>query len=152
MLLFSEHVNNICKKALKASNKISIFLSATNGLNTGNCVNLYKALIRPHLEYAFAVWASIKESNFSKIERINRIALLKATGCLNSTPTAAFKVITNTIPIRLRLQELLATEYIRLLRKNDNHPLKAIALGEQHLLNSFNPQLILPSQMMHCDV
>ena len=40
MLLFSEHVNNICKKALKALNKISISLSATNGLNTGNCINL----------------------------------------------------------------------------------------------------------------
>ena len=101
-----------------------------------------------HLQYGHPS----KKSNFSKIERIHRIALLKPTGCLNSTPTAALEVITNTIPIRLRLQELLATEYVRLLRKNDNHPLKVIALGEQHLLNSSNPQLVLPSQMMHCAI
>ena len=94
----------------------------------------------------------MKESNVSKIERIHRIALLKATGCLNSSPTAALEVITNTIPIRLRIQELLATEYIRLLRKNDNHTLRVIALGEQHLLNSSNHQFILPSQMMHCAI
>ena len=30
--------------------------------------------------------------------------------------------------------------------------LKVIALGEQHLLNSSNPQLILPSQLMHCAI
>ena len=38
MLLFSEHVNIICKKAPKALNKTSIFLLATNGLNTGKCI------------------------------------------------------------------------------------------------------------------
>ena len=89
-------------------------------------------------------------TNFSKIERIHRIALLKATGCLNSTPTAALEVITNMIPLGLRLQELLATEYVRLLRKNDNYSLKIIALDEQHLLNSSNPQLILPSTDALC--
>ena len=63
-----------------------------------------------------------------KIDRIQRTALLKASGCLNSTPTSALEVLTNVLPIRLRLQELLCYEYIRLLRKEDNNPIRAIAL------------------------
>ena len=83
-----------------------------------------------------------------KLKEHTEWPLSKATGSLNSTVTAALEVITNTIPIRLRLQEFLATEYERLLRKNDNHPFKV----KQPLLNSSNPQLILPSQMMHCAI
>ena len=81
---------------------------------------LYKSLVRPHLEYAYPVWASVKEKDLIKIDRIQRTALLKASGCLNPTPTSALEVLTNVLPIRLRLQELLCYEYIRLLRKEDH--------------------------------
>ena len=67
-LTFSAHVDYACNKALKALNKISIFLSATDGLNTRNCVNLYKSLVRPHFEYAYPAWCSIKESDWYKLE------------------------------------------------------------------------------------
>ena len=116
-LHFSEHISYACRKALQALNKISLFLSLTNGLNTRNCITLYKALVRPHLEYAFPVWAEAKEQDLVKIDRIQRMTLLRATGCLNSTPTTALEVITNVVLIRLRLQEIVATENIRFLRK-----------------------------------
>ena len=98
-LTFSEHRNYACSKALKALKKISIFPSTTNGLNTRNCIKLYKALIRTHLEYAYPAWCSIKDSDMCKLELIPRQALLKATGCLCTTPTAALEIITNVIPL-----------------------------------------------------
>ena len=78
---------------------------------------------------------------------------MKASGCLNSTPTSALEVLTNVLPIRLRLQELLCYEYIRLLRKEDNNPIRAIALYDQNNIKATsNPQLILPAQMMLCAI
>ena len=65
-LHFSEHIGYACRKTLQALNKISLFLSLTNGLNTRNCITLYKALVRPHLEYAFPVWLAAKEPGSCK--------------------------------------------------------------------------------------
>ena len=98
-LTFSEHINYACSKASKALNRISIFLSTTDGLNARNCIKLYKALVRPHLEHAYPAWCSIKDSDMCKLEQIHRQALLKATGCLRTTPTAALEIITNVIPL-----------------------------------------------------
>ena len=93
-LHFSEHISFACRKALKALNKISLFLSVTNGLSTRNRITLYKALVCPYLEYAFLVWAAAKEQDLVKIDRIRRMVLLRATGCLNFIPTVALEVIT----------------------------------------------------------
>ena len=142
-----------CSKAIKALNKVCRFLSYTDGLNTRNSIILYESLVRPHLEYAYPVWASVKEKDVIKIDRIQRTALLKASGCLNSSPTSALEVLTNVLPIRLRLQELLSYEYIRLLRKEDNNLIRAIALCDQNNIKATsNPQLILPAQMMLCAI
>ena len=99
------------------------------------------------------MWAEAKEQDLVKIDRIQRMALLRATGCLNSTPTTALEVITNVVLIHLRLQEIVATENIRFLRKNDNNPIRAIALYDQNsITGTSNPQLILPSQLMLCAI
>ena len=141
------------RKALKALNKISLLLSVTNGLNTRSCITLCKALVHPHLEYAFPVWVAAKEQGFVKIDRIQRMALSRATGCLISTPTAALEVITNVVPVSLRLQEIAAIEYIRFLRKNDNNPIRTIALYDQNSVTATsNPQLISPPQIMLCAI
>ena len=85
------------------------------------------------------------------LSKIQRMTLLRATGCLNSTPTAALEVITNVIPILLRLQEIVAIEYIRILRKDDSNPITTIALYDQNSITATsNQQLILPSQLMLC--
>ena len=103
------------------------------------------------MEYAYPAWCSIKDSDMCKLEQIHRQALLKATGCLRTTPTAALEIITNIIPLRLRLQELLAIEYIRFLHKDDSHPLRTVVMyNYDTVLPSSNPQVILPSQLMHC--
>jgi len=31
-------------------------------------IQLYKSLVRPHLEYAFPVWANIKDKDIDKLE------------------------------------------------------------------------------------
>ena len=91
-----------------------------------------------------------KNKIFLKIDRIQIIAFLKATGCLNSTATAALQVIINVVPICLRFQEIVAIEYVRILRKNDNNPIRSIALYDQNSITVTS--LILPSQLMFCAI
>ena len=136
-LHFSKHISYACSKAIKALNKVCIFLSNTDGLNTRNSIILYKSLVRPHLEYAYSVWASVNKKDLIKIDRVQRTALLKASGCLNSTPTSALDVLTNVLPISLRLQELLCYEYVRTHMVTLTQVGTSAYLGQTHLETPF---------------
>ena len=46
---------------------------------------LYKAIIRPSLEYACAFWNGAAESHKRRLERIQRIAMCRILGVMNST-------------------------------------------------------------------
>ena len=103
-----------------------------------------------HTQNMLSCVVTAKEQDLVKIDRIQIIALLKTTGCLNSNLTAALEVITNVVPICLRFQEVVVTEYIRILRKN---PIRSIALYDQNSITATsNPQLMLPSQLKFCAI
>ncbi len=86
---------------------------------------LYKAYIRPLITYAYPVWCTVSSSCLDKLERFQRIGLLKATGCLSSTATNSLDVLAGCIPLRLVLSEILAAEYVRIMRKPADSPIKA---------------------------
>ncbi len=85
---------------------------------------LFKAHILPFITYAHPVWCTVNKSALDKLDRIQRIALLKATGCLNSTASSDLDVIACCLPLQFILSETLASEYIRIMRKPDDAPIK----------------------------
>ena len=121
-LNFTTHANNTASRAIKATAKLSPLLEEKGGISVELGIILYKAYIRPLLEYAYPVWSCITKTAMERIERAQRIALLKITGCTSSTPTEALEVLTNTLPIQLRLTESVCQEFIRLSRKPSTHP------------------------------
>ncbi len=123
-LKFKTHVENISARATKALGAMSSLLSDTGGLNMSLAVMLYKAYILPIITYAYPVWCTVNTSAIEKLERVQRISLLKATGCLNSTATAGLDVLSCCLPLRLTLSEILAAEYTRIMRKSDDQPIK----------------------------
>ena len=86
--------------------------------------NLYKTYVRPHLEFGAPVWNTVHAVDLHPLESIQRLSLLKITGCLNSTSTAAMEVITGIEPLRLRIQETCIKELVRIAAKPDDHHLK----------------------------
>ena len=56
--------------------------------------------------------------------KIQRSAMLKASGCLNSTSSEALEMLTNTVPMDLQLKLRQTQEVIRKSAKYDNDPLK----------------------------
>jgi ribonuclease HI/retron-type reverse transcriptase len=127
-LTFREHTDRTSRRALGALTRISALMADIGGMKMEIGTALYKACVRPHLEYAYPVWCFAPEEQLRKLERVQRIALLRATGTVSSTPASALEVLTSVPPLRIRYQEILAQEYIRILRKPHDNLLRSTLL------------------------
>ena len=112
-LTFRDHIDHICGIALSNLNKISAIFK---GASIEMCLHLYTCYVRPHLERTYPIWCGVKD-NLTKIERVHRQALTRACGTFTSTPTNVIEILTHTVPIRLRLEEVLLQEATRIYRR-----------------------------------
>ncbi len=70
-LSFQKHIN---EKVNKANSIMGLIRRSYDYLDEENFVLLFKALVRPHLEYANAVWAPYKVKDIDIIENVQRRA------------------------------------------------------------------------------
>ncbi len=146
-LKFDQHTDLVATRTIGSIASLHSLLNETSGVRRELAVNLYKAFILPHIEYAYPAWCTAPRTALAKLERFQRIALLKATGCLQSTPTNALEVISACMPLNLRLQETLAQEYVRIMRKQDGSPIKhCLQLSLSH---PFTPGVPMASHLMY---
>ncbi len=125
-LKFTRNTEHVREKSLKALYGITKILDEANGLRTAMGATLYKCIVFPHLSFSYPVWCTITENDLNSLEEVHRLALRFATGCHSSTATNVLEVLTGCPPLRIQLEEVLIHEYLRILRKPDNDPLREI--------------------------
>jgi len=76
---------------------------------------LYKALVRPHLEYALQVWANICDKDLQKLEQAQLQCLRRVMGAKSHSSSSAVEVVGNILPSAIRKRELCCREYIRII-------------------------------------
>jgi len=84
-------------------------------------IQLYKSLVRPHLEYALLVWANISDKDLGKLEAAQTQCLRRILGAKTHSSSAAVEVITGILPVRFRKRELCCREYMRIITKENGH-------------------------------
>ena len=67
-------------------------------------MKLYKALAMPILEYGSPVTVGAITECCKEFNKVQRSAMLKATGCVSSTSTENSEILTNTLTIDLHLK------------------------------------------------
>ena len=77
-LSWSKHVSSVCMKARKIVGLIYRHFSPHS--STSTLLYLYLCLIRPHLEYAAAVWAPHFKRDIAFLENVQKFALRMAFG------------------------------------------------------------------------
>jgi len=70
-LCFSDHVN---EKMSKAYCVLGVIKRNFIYMNKNTCTLLFKALVRPHLEYANVVWCPYKKGDIEIIEKVQKRA------------------------------------------------------------------------------
>ena len=69
LLSFEQHINQVCNKGRSIS---GLIMRTMTYRNWDIMVPLFKALVRPHLEYANAIWSPYKVKYIKQIEKIQK--------------------------------------------------------------------------------
>ena len=125
-LNFTKHVENTRTKALKTLSSVSRLLNETGGMRSSLGLMLYNSLVFPILTYAYPVWSTISNTQVALLEDVHEAALRKITGTHGGTATNSLEVIMGVLPFRLQLQEKMAKEYLRILRKQPDSAIRII--------------------------
>jgi len=67
---------------------------------------LYKCLVRPHLEFAVPAWATTSEKGIQLLEKMQGECLRWILGAKMHSSTEALSAFSNVLPVRIRIQEL----------------------------------------------
>ena len=65
---FGEHIN---RKATKANQSLGLIFRTFTYMDKEMFLNLFKSLIRPHVEYATVVWSPVYKKDMIQIENVN---------------------------------------------------------------------------------
>jgi len=117
-LVFRMQVDYAVCKAKRTLNKISTLIKGREGFSVKIGIDLYKSLVRPHLEYAIPAWASISEKDLAKLEKVQVDCLRRITGAKAHSSSAAIEVVCGIVPFRFRKRELCCREYVRIQCKD----------------------------------
>ena len=93
-------------------------------------MQLYKSLVRLHLEFAVPVWAaasgkdlSIRLLNQYQVQCLRRITCAKAY-----SSGSVIEVITGTVPMKTGIRGLCSREYLHIMSKDEGHYLRQLYL------------------------
>ncbi|XP_035685694.1 uncharacterized protein LOC118422282 [Branchiostoma floridae] len=122
-LNFQSHICNTQTKAYKALKAISKVTNAKKNPNQEAHLQLYRAMIRPILEYGTECTLRAGQKHDAAYAPIQRKALLAATGCKIRTSTDALEVLTGIMPIDIHLTCRQAQAYLRMATKHTGNPI-----------------------------
>ena len=123
---FGMQVDYAVGKAKRTLNKICSLIKGRKGLSIKIGIDLYKSLVRPHLEYAIAAWASISDKDVVKLERVQVDCLRRIIGAKAHSSSSAVEVVCGIVPFRFRKRELCCREYIRIQAKSQGCELRKL--------------------------
>lgn len=123
-LSFNDHIHQKAQAGFSALRGLDSFVQGQRGCSQSIYMKLYKALVLPVMEYGTSATVSALTESCREFGKVQRSAMLKASGCLNSTSTETLEILTNTSPIDLQLKLRQAQEVVRISAKHDDDPLR----------------------------
>ena len=138
-LKFDAQVEYAATKARKAFSKVSRLINGRKGISVRLGLELYTTLVRPHLEHAVPAWATMSDKGLQQLEKVQSDCLRRILGAKSHSPSDALEVISNVMPVRLRIQELCVREFARILRKPDDSKIRSLLTSSSIRRGRFTP-------------
>ena len=168
LLDFGLQVDYAVSKAKRAQSKICTLINGRQGISVQLGIQLYKTLVRTHLEYAIPAWANISDKDLEKLEKVQVQCLRRVIGAKAHSSSCAVEVICGTVPMRFRKRELCCREYIRIQTKENGNdllqlmetsirsglrfcPLEYIKVVSREMVRALDGHQVVSSQRNDCD-
>ena len=151
-LNFSSHVDYTVGKAKRASAKVSRLIDGRKGIDIRTGIHLYKTLVRPHLEYAVPIWASISDKLLNTLESVQTNCIRRILGSKAHSSSSAIEVVGGVIPFRFRRRDLCTREQLRIMTLDNCHPLAELCKTSVRKGIRFSPAeflQVMSKQLQH---
>ena len=124
-LTFRPHLANITERCNQRLPLLTRLCYSNGGLTCPQTLTLYKVMIRSIMDYASPLWAGCQGGKLIEpLERIQRRALLAASGAYCTTSLDALQVDCGVFPLDLRFTENALKWRGKILRLQRTHPLR----------------------------
>ena len=124
-LKWGPHIKDLKTRIDRATKLIQMVSNTKWGADTNTCLLLYKACIRPILDYGAILYRGASKTNLSILERGQNRAIRLALGAFRTSPTESLLVEANVSSLEDR-RDLLSLKYLEKVLNHPNHPVKKI--------------------------
>ena len=126
-LSFSKHVSSLKAKFFPRLKALCCISASSWCPSKGSLSLLYKSFLRSLLTYASPGWFPfLSATNFTKLERLHRVASRAITGCLSSSPIPLLSEA-SLPPLRVTLTHFTLLSYEWALRLPTSFPISGLA-------------------------
>lgn len=101
-LNFKPHIDALKKKCQKALNILKIISHTNWGADSKTMLLLYRAIIRPKLDYGCIIYSSTRKSYLEKLKPIQNQALRLCLGAFQTSPILSLHTEANELSLHLR--------------------------------------------------
>ncbi|XP_043219624.1 uncharacterized protein LOC122380493 isoform X1 [Amphibalanus amphitrite] len=119
------HVEYIKSRVQKRMAVLKCVAAKSYGADRIILTRMYKAMIRPILEYASYIIDGPHTRRVESLETLQNACLRVATGALRTSPVRALQVDADIPPLSLRRKELLLRYFLKVL-SDEHHPCHSI--------------------------
>ena len=125
--LYSAHTRYIQEKCSKRINILRMLKGSNWEMSKDTLLSLYRALVRPIIEYGMEIYFNCSDSTLKQIETIQHECLRICAGALRSTPIDCLQHYCNEMPLKIRFNQLCLYYRAHLSTLTD-HPTSAVIL------------------------
>ncbi len=146
-----EYLLDRCKKRL---NLLRCMTGHSWGIDGSLLLRLYKALIRPILDYGCEAYDSTCNTNKKSLDTIQYRALKLCTGAIHGTSLRALQIECGEPPLGIR-RKFLTDSYGAVIKANPNHPNKHMFCDnwqKHYFFQDENPYLHKPFESRVIDI
>ena len=119
-LSMAKHVQHIKRKCSARLNLFRCLTSKECGADRSTLLTLYKAIVRPIIEYGAVVYAGGKKTSLSSLETLQNSFLRIAIGAMKTSPVPALQVEANIPPLYIRRMEI-SLKYVTKIKQHPDH-------------------------------
>lgn len=119
---WDREIQEICSKCHKGINLMRCIAGFQWGAHPDNMLKIYKALVRPYLDYSGTLIHSASKTRRNKLERLQHLSLRLSLGFMKSTPCQILNKEAIEPPLHLRRQ-FLAKKFLIKRWQISGHPI-----------------------------